>query len=171
MNTATYNWIVRRSETAAAIQEAVKAGTCTTPDQVVAIAAKHGDEVFWTGTMRGVAESLDATIAAILQEIGMPAHIRGYWYALEAVKLAAQDFSLIHAITKGVYPDVAEKFGTTASRVERDIRLAIEAAWDRGDVDTLHSYFGYTVSAAKGRPTNGEFIAMVAGHSVRRAAA
>ena len=168
-----YNWIVKRPETAAVIHEAVRAGTCTTPEQVAAIAAKFGDEVFWTGAMpessKG-AGNVDSTIADILREIGVPARIFGYQYAQEAIKLTLQDVSVVHRITKTLYPAIAEKFNTTPSRVERAIRNAIEVAWDRGDVDTLQKYFGYTVSAVKGRPTNGEFIAMLADHIVRGAA-
>ena len=168
-----YNWIVKRPETAAAIHEAVSAGTCTTPEQVAAIAAKFGDEAFWTGAMpesnKGV-EDIDTTVADILREIGVPARILGYQYVQEAIKMAVMDMSVVHGMTKILYPAVAEKFGTTAPRAERAIRNAIEVAWDRGDVDTLQKYFGYTVSAIKGRPTNGEFIAMLADHISRGAA-
>ena len=92
----------------------------------------------------------------------MPAHIKGYQYLREAIGLAVADMEVINAVTKVLYPAVAKKFGTTASRVERAIRHAIEVAWDRGDLETLQKYFGYTVSNAKGKPTNSEFIAMIA---------
>ena len=165
MNTA-YNWIVKKPETAAAICEAA----CTTPDQVAAIAAKCGDEVFWTGTIRtgNAADDIDTTIADILREIGVPARILGYQYACEAIKLTLQDRSLIHNITKVLYPAVAKKFDATGPRAERAIRHAAETAWNRGDVDTLQRYFGYTISATKGKPTNGEFIATLADHIARR---
>lgn len=164
-----YNWIVKRPETAAAIHEAVSAGACNTPSQAADIAAKYGDEIFWTGTIPGNgAETIDATVADILREIGIPARVLGYQYVREAIKLTVGDMSLTHSMAKTLYPATAEKFNTTTCRVERAIRHAIEAAWDRGDVDTLQRYFGYTVSATKGRPTNGEFIAMVADHIVRQ---
>lgn len=108
------------------------------------------------------ARELERQITAILHEIGVPAHIKGYQYLREAIGLAVADMEVINAVTKVLYPAVAKKFGTTASRVERAIRHAIEVAWDRGDLETLQKYFGYTVSNAKGKPTNSEFIAMIA---------
>lgn len=168
-----YNWIVKRPETAAAIYEAVNTGTCTTPDQVAAIGAKFGDEVFWTGAIPVLskgAEDIEATVADILREIGIPARILGYQYVREAIKLTVRDMTLMHSMTKTLYPATAEKFNTTPSRVERAIRHAIEVAWDRGDLETLQKYFGYTVSSAKGKPTNGEFIAMLADHVTREVA-
>ena len=105
---------------------------------------------------------LERQITAIIHEIGVPAHIKGYQYLREAIGLAVADMEIINAVTKVLYPAVAKKFGTTASRVERAIRHAIEVAWDRGDLETLQKYFGYTVSNAKGKPTNSEFIAMIA---------
>lgn len=92
----------------------------------------------------------------------MPAHIKGYQYLREAIIIAVNDIEVINAVTKVLYPAVAKRFGTTPSRVERAIRHAIEVAWDRGDLETLQKYFGYTVSNAKGKPTNSEFIAMIA---------
>ncbi len=108
------------------------------------------------------ARDLERQITAIIHEIGVPAHIKGYQYLREAIGLAVADMEVINAVTKVLYPAVAKKFGTTASRVERAIRHAIEVAWDRGDLETLQKYFGYTVSNAKGKPTNSEFIAMIA---------
>jgi len=107
-------------------------------------------------------QRLERQITAIIHEIGVPAHIKGYQYLREAIRLAVDDMEVINAVTKILYPTVAKKFGTTASRVERAIRHAIEVAWDRGDLETLQKYFGYTVSNAKGKPTNSEFIAMIA---------
>ncbi len=92
----------------------------------------------------------------------MPAHIKGYQYLREAILIAVADMDVINAVTKVLYPEVAKRFNTTASRVERAIRHAIEVAWDRGDLETLQKYFGYTVSNVKGKPTNSEFIAMIA---------
>lgn len=110
----------------------------------------------------GDARDLERQVTAIIHEIGVPAHIKGYQYLREAIGLAVADMEIINAVTKVLYPAVAKKFGTTASRVERAIRHAIEVAWDRGDLETLQKYFGYTVSNAKGKPTNSEFIAMIA---------
>ena len=107
-------------------------------------------------------KKLERQVTAIIHEIGVPAHIKGYQYLREAIGLAVADMEVINAVTKVLYPAVAKKFGTTASRVERAIRHAIEVAWDRGDLETLQKYFGYTVSNAKGKPTNSEFIAMIA---------
>ncbi len=108
------------------------------------------------------ARELERRVTAIIHDIGVPAHIKGYQYLREAIGLAVEDMEVINAVTKVLYPAVAKKFGTTASRVERAIRHAIEVAWDRGDLETLQKYFGYTVSNAKGKPTNSEFIAMIA---------
>ncbi len=107
-------------------------------------------------------ESLELRVTSIIHEIGVPAHIKGYQYLREAIRLAVEDMEVINAVTKVLYPTVAKRFGTTPSRVERAIRHAIEVAWDRGDLETLQKYFGYTVSNAKGKPTNSEFIAMIA---------
>ena len=101
-----------------------------------------------------------------------PAHIKGYQYLREAIILTINDMDIINAVTKVLYPEVARKFNTTPSRVERAIRHAIEVAWDRGDIETLQKFFGYTVSNIKGKPTNSEFIAMIADClSLRRRAA
>lgn len=101
-------------------------------------------------------------VTSVIHEIGVPAHIKGYQYLREAILIAIDDMEVINAVTKVLYPEVAKRFDTTASRVERAIRHAIEVAWDRGDLETLQKYFGYTVSNAKGKPTNSEFIAMIA---------
>lgn len=97
-----------------------------------------------------------------IRQIGVPAHIKGYQYLREAIILTINDMDIINAVTKVLYPEVAKKFGTTPSRVERAIRHAIEVAWDRGDIEVLQKFFGYTVSNIKGKPTNSEFIAMIA---------
>ena len=106
--------------------------------------------------------SLEAVVTDIIHEIGVPAHIKGYQYLREAIILTINDMDVINAVTKVLYPAVAKKYNTTSSRVERAIRHAIEVAWDRGDIETLQKYFGYTVSNIKGKPTNSEFIAMIA---------
>ncbi len=116
--------------------------------------------------------SLEAMVTEVIHEIGVPAHIKGYQYLREAIILAVNDMDVINAVTKVLYPAVAKKYGTTPSRVERAIRHAIEVAWDRGDLETLQKFFGYTVSNIKGKPTNSEFIAMIADClSLRRKAA
>ncbi len=101
-------------------------------------------------------------VTNMIHEIGVPAHIKGYQYLREAILMAVDDIDVINAITKVLYPSVAKTFKTTSPRVERAIRHAIEVAWDRGDVDILNGFFGYTVSVAKGKPTNSEFISMLA---------
>ena len=105
---------------------------------------------------------IEALVTGIIHEIGVPAHIKGYQYLREAIIIAVNDMDVINAITKVLYPQVAKTFQTTPSRVERAIRHAIEVAWDRGDLDTLQRFFGYTVSNTKGKPTNSEFIALIA---------
>ena len=111
---------------------------------------------------RGGQTSIETMVTNIIHEIGVPAHIKGYQYLREAIIIAVGDMDVINAITKVLYPQVAKTFSTTPSRVERAIRHAIEVAWDRGDLDTLQRFFGYTVSNTKGKPTNSEFIALIA---------
>ena len=111
---------------------------------------------------RREALDLEAVVTDIIHEIGVPAHIKGYQYLREAIILTINDMEIINAVTKVLYPEVAKKFSTTPSRVERAIRHAIEVAWDRGDIEVLQKFFGYTVSNIKGKPTNSEFIAMIA---------
>ena len=106
--------------------------------------------------------TIETMVTGIIHEIGVPAHIKGYQYLREAIIIAVNDMDVINAITKVLYPEVAKAFNTTPSRVERAIRHAIEVAWDRGDLDTLQRFFGYTVSNTKGKPTNSEFIALIA---------
>ncbi len=124
--------------------------------QMVTSSGQPGEEADRRG------KGLESTVTSIIHEIGVPAHIKGYQYLREAIMIAVEDMDVINAVTKILYPEVAKRFGTTASRVERAIRHAIEVAWDRGDLETLQKYFGYTVSNAKGKPTNSEFIAMIA---------
>ena len=107
-------------------------------------------------------QNIETMVTNIIHEIGVPAHIKGYQYLREAIIIAVEDMDVINAITKILYPQVAKTFQTTPSRVERAIRHAIEVAWDRGDLDTLQRFFGYTVSNTKGKPTNSEFIALIA---------
>jgi two-component system response regulator (stage 0 sporulation protein A) len=107
-------------------------------------------------------KNMDANITAIIHEIGVPAHIKGYQYLREAITMVYQDIELLGAITKTLYPSIAAQFKTTPSRVERAIRHAIEVAWTRGNIDSISQLFGYTVNISKSKPTNSEFIAMVA---------
>jgi len=108
------------------------------------------------------ASGLEELVTSIIHEVGVPAHIKGYQYVREAIMITVEDMDVINSVTKVLYPEVAKRYHTTPSRVERAIRHAIEVAWDRGDLETLQKYFGYTVSNAKGKPTNSEFIAMIA---------
>ena len=105
---------------------------------------------------------IETQVTKIIHQIGVPAHIKGYQYLRTAILLTVSDSEIINSVTKILYPSVAKKYQTTTSRVERAIRHAIEVAWDRGDVDTLNSYFGYTIQNNRGKPTNSEFIAMIA---------
>lgn len=105
---------------------------------------------------------IETQVTKIIHQIGVPAHIKGYQYLRTAILLTIKDSEIINSVTKILYPSVAKKYQTTTSRVERAIRHAIEVAWDRGDVETLNSYFGYTIQNNRGKPTNSEFIAMIA---------
>lgn len=104
---------------------------------------------------------LESEITTIIHEIGVPAHIKGYQYLRDAILMSVQDMDMLNSVTKVLYPGIAKKYHTTASRVERAIRHAIEVAWSRGKMDTIDEMFGYTVSNYKGKPTNSEFIALV----------
>lgn len=165
-----YNWIVKKHETAASINEAIRTGSCTAPEQMAAIAAAHGDEIFWAGSMpegNKVMEHTDVTVTRVLREIGIPASILGYRYVREAIEMTVRDTSLINRVTKTIYPAIAEKFSATPPRVERAIRHAIESGWERGNPEALQKLFGNTISDSRGKPTNSEFIAMVADHITR----
>ena len=105
---------------------------------------------------------LETLVTKIIHQIGVPAHIKGYQYLRSAIIMTIDNPELIGSITKQLYPSVAKAYGTTSSRVERAIRHAIEVAWDRGDIDVINSFFGYTVQSTRGKPTNSEFIALVA---------
>ena len=110
---------------------------------------------------RGGEEPLESQVTEILHQIGVPAHIKGYHYLRDSILMAVRTPEIINAVTKQLYPSVAKDYDTTPSRVERAIRHAIEVAWDRGDVDVLTGYFGYTIHNTRGKPTNSEFIAMI----------
>ncbi|MCL2498800.1 MAG: sporulation transcription factor Spo0A [Defluviitaleaceae bacterium] len=113
-------------------------------------------------SLKNRAVNLETKVTGILHEIGVPAHIRGYHYMREAIMMAVDDIDVLNYITKELYPTIAKKCNTTPSRVERAIRHAIEVAWSRGKVDVIDSLFGYTISNHKGKPTNSEFIALIA---------
>lgn len=106
-------------------------------------------------------DNLEIIVSDIMHQIGVPAHIKGYQYLREAIILSVENTEMLNSVTKLLYPTVAKNFKTTSSRVERAIRHAIEVAWDRGDIDVLSSYFGYTIQNTRGKPTNSEFIAMI----------
>lgn len=107
-------------------------------------------------------DNVQAKITQIMRDVGVPAHIKGYQYMRDAIMMAVKDREIISAVTKRLYPELAKNHKTTPSRVERAIRHAIEVAWNRGRVDTINDLFGYTINTRKGKPTNSEFIAMVA---------
>ena len=107
-------------------------------------------------------KNLEADVTNVIHEIGVPAHIKGYQYLRDAIMMSVEDMEMLNSITKILYPTIAKKHQTTPSRVERAIRHAIEVAWSRGKMDTIDALFGYTVSNGKGKPTNSEFIALIA---------
>jgi two-component system response regulator (stage 0 sporulation protein A) len=136
-------------------------------ERVAQLASERGNTVSHISAPSPQSSALDDNelelqVTAIIHKIGVPAHIKGYHYLRESIMLAVRDSEIINSVTKQLYPTVAKKFNTTSSRVERAIRHAIEVAWDRGDVDVLNSYFGYTIHNTRGKPTNSEFIAMIA---------
>lgn len=125
------------------------------------VADKSSKElVIDTASVNGI-QNIEILVTNIIHQIGVPAHIKGYHYLRDAIIMAVKEPDIINSVTKLLYPGVAKMNNTTASRVERAIRHAIEVAWDRGDVDVLTSYFGYTIHNGRGKPTNSEFIAMI----------
>jgi len=128
----------------------------------VAASLAYAQEAAIYGHGRPTKHDVDSAITHIIHEIGVPAHIKGYHYLREAIGIVFQDVEILGSITKTLYPRIAERFKTTPSRVERAIRHSIEVAWGRGDMDAIRTVFGYTVSASKTKPTNSEFIAMIA---------
>lgn len=109
-----------------------------------------------------VVSTIENDVTEIIREIGIPAHIKGYQYIREGIIMAVNDMNMLNYITKLLYPSIAKKYKTTSSSVERAIRHAIEVAWGRGKIEVIEEMFGYTVSAGKGKPTNSEFIALIA---------
>lgn len=111
---------------------------------------------------KAVRRDLEKDVTDMIHELGVPAHIKGYQYLREAIMMSVEDMDMLNSITKVLYPTIAKKFQTTPSRVERAIRHAIEVAWSRGRMETLDALFGYTINTGKGKPTNSEFIALIA---------
>jgi two-component system response regulator (stage 0 sporulation protein A) len=129
--------------------------------------SSHRNEYFTTSEKRpahinNTSRSLEVEVTNIMHEIGVPAHIKGYQYLRDAIMMVVKDLDVINSITKLLYPSIAKEYNTTPSRVERAIRHAIEVAWSRGQVEAIDALFGYTVNIGKGKPTNSEFIAMIA---------
>ncbi len=125
------------------------------PENKKIIAAREDKKQF-------MERNIESDVTAIIHDVGVPAHIKGYQYLREAIIMSVNDTDMLNSITKILYPTIAKKFQTTASRVERAIRHAIEVAWNRGRMDTIDELFGYTINAEKGKPTNSEFIALIA---------
>ncbi|MBQ7044710.1 MAG: sporulation transcription factor Spo0A [Clostridia bacterium] len=134
------------------------------PVDVRVIAERLSQITGWKNKVReeDKTKDIEVVVSEIMHQIGVPAHIKGYVYLREAIIVSINNTEIMGSVTKLLYPYVAKKFKTTSSRVERAIRHAIEVAWDRGDVDVLSSYFGYTIQSSRGKPTNSEFIAMIA---------
>ena len=131
-------------------------------EHVISIFRSRQDGSISVGDVSAAPPDIESQVTKIIHQIGVPAHIKGYQYLRTAILMTINDNDIINSVTKVLYPSVAKKYSTTTSRVERAIRHAIEVAWDRGDIDTLNSYFGYTIQNNRGKPTNSEFIAMIA---------
>ena len=129
--------------------------------ETVSLLSKKRTDRMMSGPISFDEFGIEMKVTQILHEIGVPAHIKGYHYLRDSIMMSVEEPAIINAVTKQLYPAVAEKYKTTPSRVERAIRHAIEVAWDRGNVDVLNSYFGYTIQNERGKPTNSEFIAMI----------
>ena len=134
----------------------------TLGERIIRLIAQKKNAKNLSGIPATMGHDLESQVTKVIHQIGVPAHIKGYQYLRCAIIMTVNDNDIINSVTKILYPTVAKQFGTTSSRVERAIRHAIEVAWDRGDVDTLNSYFGYTIQQGRGKPTNSEFIAMIA---------
>lgn len=134
----------------------------TLAQRIIQVTGWHGKETPLKLRRPDMGNDLELMVTEIIHQIGVPAHIKGYHYLREAIILSVNNPEIINSITKQLYPTVAKRFKTTPSRVERAIRHGIEVAWDRGDIDVLNSYFGYTIHIGRGKPTNSEFIAMIA---------
>lgn len=133
-----------------------------TRTETVSGAAKELEGLFRKTVIKEKKTSIESMVSNIIKLVGVPAHIKGYQFLRDAIIWTIEDMGLINAVTKELYPGIAKKYNTTSSRVERAIRHAIEVAWERGDIETINKLFGYTVHNNKGKPTNSEFIAMIA---------
>ena len=131
-------------------------------ERIMRLMAKRSDRVIRKKVSPNGHNDLESQVTKVIHQIGVPAHIKGYQYLRTAILMTIEDNEVINSVTKILYPSVAKQYQTTSSRVERAIRHAIEVAWDRGDIDTLNAYFGYTIQNTRGKPTNSEFIAMIA---------
>lgn len=134
----------------------------TVPSRENAIYVKPSTDNSKSSNIINNQRDLEKDVTDMIHEIGVPAHIKGYQYLREAIMMSVQDMEMLNSITKILYPTIAKKFQTTPSRVERAIRHAIEVAWSRGKMETLDALFGYTINTGKGKPTNSEFIALIA---------
>ena len=157
-------WIVKKPTTANAIMAAIEAGTCTTEAHVKAIADRYGDELFWTGTLNNGAFGI--SVPELLLQLGVPANLSGYRYLCDAIPIAAA-ITEPGKIKTNIYQVIADKWGSTVSRVERAIRNAVEVAFDRGNYEALEQCFKSGYSAMKGKPTNAEFMFGVAAYMQR----
>ena len=131
-------------------------------ERIMRLMAKRSDRLIHKTPAPTVGNDMESQVTKVIHQIGVPAHIKGYQYLREAIMMVVNNIDIINQITKQLYPEIAFKYHTTPSRVERAIRHAIEVAWGRGQAETVENIFGYTISAAKGKPTNSEFIAMIA---------
>jgi two-component system response regulator (stage 0 sporulation protein A) len=131
-------------------------------ERIMRLMAKRSDKLSRKTTAPTIGSDMESQVTKVIHQIGVPAHIKGYQYLRTAILMTIEDNDVINSVTKILYPSVAKRYQTTSSRVERAIRHAIEVAWDRGDIDTLNAYFGYTIQNSRGKPTNSEFIAMIA---------
>lgn len=156
---ANQNIFVEASSAGAVLCLPKPIDTQSLSEHIGTIARRRADGTL--GVSQTEIPDVEAQVTRIIHQIGVPAHIKGYQYLRTAIIMAINDSDIINSVTKVLYPSVAKKYQTTTSRVERAIRHAIEVAWDRGDIDTLNSYFGYTIQQGRGKPTNSEFIAMI----------
>lgn len=131
-------------------------------ERIIRLISQKKNSLTHSGIPATMGHDLESQVTKVIHQIGVPAHIKGYQYLRFAIIMTIHDNEVINSVTKILYPTVAKQFDTTSSRVERAIRHAIEVAWDRGDLDTLNAYFGYTIQQGRGKPTNSEFIAMIA---------
>ncbi len=145
-------------------EEALDLIKSTRPDCIMILLSGQRSNVHQTPqvALPKASINLEAEVTRLIHEVGVPAHIKGYQYLRDAIQMCIKDMDMLNSITKILYPEIAKKYGTTASRVERAIRHAIEVAWERCNPDSVEELFGYTINSCKGKPTNSEFIAIIA---------